>query len=249
LPVNRKHEFSNHIGSSIYDLPDIRQMNSKKAAVLVSWQPMVKRALSWFKTHLWLVLFASIVLGLAPAYLQAYSITAGGISEVPTILAGDTVIVNRAAYDLRLPYSNLKLLHTGSPSRGDMVLIRNPTSGWPAPKRVIGVPGDEVEVRDNRVLVDGQPLVVKTLDRSDFAWVPESNKLGSVVQNEDGHWIAFTPDKSENRNHPLIRLEGGQYFVLGDNRDESADSRAWGPLHGDLILGKVILILPLRRRR
>jgi signal peptidase I len=130
-----------------------------------------------------------------------------------------------------------------------MVLIRNPTSGWPAPKRVIGVPGDEVEVRDNRVLVDGQPLVVKTLVRSDFAWVPESNKLGSVVQNEDGHWIAFTPDKSENRNHPLIRLEAGQYFVLGDNRDESADSRAWGPLHEDLILGKVILILPPRRRR
>jgi signal peptidase I len=64
--------------------------------------------------------------------------------------------------------------------------------------------------------------------------------IGSVVQSEDGHWITFTPDKSAHRNHPPIQLSDGQYFVLGDNRDDSEDSREFGPVSEDLLLGKVI---------
>jgi signal peptidase I len=209
---------------------------------------MKKTLLIWFKGHLRLILLAAIVLGIAPAYLHAYSISPSGISEVPTILSGDMIIVNRAAYDLRLPYSNLKLLRTGLPQRGDMVLIVVPTSGWPAPKRVLAVPGDAIELRENRVFINGQAVSVENLNRADFAWVPESNRLGSAVQNENGHWISYTPGKGNYRNHPVIRLAADQYFLLGDNRDESADSRAWGPLSVNSIFGKVIMILPIGRR-
>src|ERR1700720_4617275 len=71
---------------------------------------------------------------------------------------------------------------------------------------------------------------VKALSLADFAWVPKAHPIGSVVQSEDGHWITFTPGKSEHRNHPPIRLSDGQYFVLGDNRDDSEDSPEFGPV-------------------
>jgi len=205
--------------------------------------------IDWFKRHLRIALLASVVLSLAPAYLRAYKISPGGASEVPTILEGDTVIVNLAAYDLRLPYSNVRLLRTGSPHRGDMVVLLLPTSGRPAPKRVMGIPGDTIEIKESRVVINGQPLLVSTLNRSDFAWVPEVDRMGSSVENEHGHWITYSAGKGEYRNHPPIRLADGQYFVIGDNRDVSLDSRHFGPVYENRVIGKVIAILPTGPRQ
>jgi signal peptidase I len=198
----------------------------------------------WFRTHLLLVLIPAAVIALAPAYVHAYSIARNGISEVPTILAGDIVLANLAAYDLRLPYSRVRLTRLRSPVRGEMVVLRVPTSGWSAPKRVVGVPGDTVEIEENRVLVNGRSLSARALSPSEFAWIPGSNKMGAVIEEEEGHWISYTPGRSPNRNHPPTKVLKGQYFVLGDNRDESADSRIWGPVSEDLILGRVIAVLP-----
>ncbi len=210
-------------------------------------QIMIKGMLPWLKRHFRTVLLVSIGLGLVPAYLQAFRIN--GPSEAPTVLLGDTVIVNKAAYSVRLPYSNEKLLRTGSPLRGDMVQMRFPNRGFIGIKRVMGVPGETVELRENRVIVNGQAIAVKTLNRADFAWVPQVHGIGSSVESEDGHWITYTPGKSEYRNHPPTRLAEGQYFVLGDNRDDSYDSREFGPLADNMILGKVIAILPTGPRQ
>ncbi len=73
--------------------------------------------------------------------------------------------------------------------------------------------------------------------------------MGSVVEDEDGHWITYTPGKGEHRNHPPIQLANDQYFVLGDNRDASVDSREWGPISGSSVIGKVIMKLPTGHRR
>jgi len=156
---------------------------------------------------------------------------------------GDTVIVNRAAYAVNLPYSNVRLFRSGSPNRGDMVLLHilnDPNVRFACFKRLIGRPGEAIEVRENRVLVNGRALRVTDLNPADFAWVPKAHPIGSTVQNEDGHWITFTPGRNERRNYPPIRLADGQYFVLGDNRDPSKDSREFGPVSENLLLGKVI---------
>jgi signal peptidase I len=189
-----------------------------------------------------------IVLGQAPAYVHAYVITPQGVSEVPTILAGDTVIVNHAAYDLKFPYTNWTFVRTGAPVMGEMVLVRLPKRGV-APKRVMGLPGDTIELRENRLIVNGHTVAVTALDRSKFTWIPDADKAGSTVEDEHGHWITYSPGMGKYRNHSLTRLTSDQYFVLGDNRDESEDSREWGPITRDRILGRVSLILPTGPRR
>jgi signal peptidase I len=193
-------------------------------------------------------LLALTLMGLAPAYLRAYKIT--GASSVPTVLVGDTIIVNQAAYRLNLPYSGVELFRTGSPRRGDFVFLYLP--GRPRLrgffKRIVGLPGETIELRENRVLIDGRPLPATALDAAGFAWVPKGHPIGTCVELEDGHWITFTPEKGRRRNFPPTRLAPGQYFLLGDNRDESLDSRDFGPVSGNLLTGKVVAILPTAAR-
>lgn len=197
--------------------------------------------LAWLKRHALSLLLVLAGLSLVPAYLHAYMLI--GSSDIPTVLLGDKVIVNSAAYHLKLPYSNVTLFRTGLPKRGDFVLLHvlnHPRLRSGFFKRIMGLPGEIIEIRENRVVVNGRTIPVKSLNPADFAWVPQTHPIGSVVQSEDGHWITFTPGKSEHRNHPPIRLSHGQYFVLGDNRDNSEDSREFGPVSEDLLLGKVI---------
>jgi len=89
---------------------------------------------------------------------------------------------------------------------------------------------------------------VQPLDPADFAWVPKSHPIGSIVENEDGHWIAFTPGKYAGRNRPPTKLAEGQYFLLGDDRDDSLDSRDFGPVPDAFFLGKVIAVLHTGKR-
>jgi signal peptidase I len=187
-----------------------------------------------------LSLLAAVIFVL-PAYLRAYSLS--GVSDAPTLLLGDKVLVNQAAYWIKLPYTGVKLIQVSRPRRGDMVLVRLPDLRIPVFKRIIGLPGETIEIRENSVLINGQPLSLKALSGKDFSWVPVSHHMGNTVYDEDGHWIAFTPGTGEHKNFAPIHLKSDEYFLLGDNRDPSLDCRVWGPLKEDAILGKAILML------
>ena len=193
---------------------------------------------TWLKRNYRVLVLAVGALALLPSYLWAYALTAA--SESPTLNIGDRIVVNKALYALRLPYSNVTLFRIHPPDRGDMVLVRLPNGRTVAPKRVVGLPEETIELRENRVLVNGRELPVRPLNRIAFNWVDPSNHLGSVVAEEEGHWISFTPGAGTYRTCPPVRLERGEYFVIGDNRDVSADSRIWGPVPESRILGKVV---------
>jgi len=199
---------------------------------------------TWLRCNYRILLLVGCVLALLPSYLWAYALSAA--SESPTLNIGDRIIVNKASYALRLPYSDVVLFRARSPERGDMVLVRLPNGRTVAPKRVVGLPEETIELRENRVLVNGRELPVRPLNRVDFNWVDPSNRIGSIVAEEGGHWISFTPGTGRYRTCPSVKLERGWYFVIGDNRDESADSRIWGPVPESRILGKVVMAIHKR---
>lgn len=178
---------------------------------------------------------------MVPSYVWAYKLT--GASAAPTINIGGSFIVSKAAYDFRLPYSDVVLFRTGRPQRGDIVLFRHPDLPIMGPKRVIGLPGETIEFRENRVIVDGRELPLRALALSEIGPVDPVNRIGSHTFLEDGHWIAFTPGAGKDRNLPPVRIGPREYFLVGDNRDNSADSRIWGPLPERQILGKVVYIV------
>jgi signal peptidase I len=211
--------------------------------------PKIDSLFCWLGRHVRVVLPIVLVVAVAPSYLHAYQLTPNGVSEVPTLFPRDTIIVNHAAYKLKFPYSNLTICRTGAIKRGEMVLVKLPDGRGVAPKRVMGLPGETIELKDNRMIVNGAAVRAERLNPSQFAWVPETAKMGSVIENEDGHWISYTPEKGENRTCSPIRLTADHYFVIGDNRDESVDSRVWGPIIGDSILGNVVVTLPTGLRK
>ena len=108
-------------------------------------------------------------------------------SESPTLNIGDRIIVNKASYAVRLPYSDVTLFWTRAPERGDMVLVRLPNGRTVAPKRVVGLPQETIELRENGVFVNGRKLPVRPLNRAEFNWVNPTNRIGSVVAEEGGH--------------------------------------------------------------
>ncbi len=186
--------------------------------------------------------FVGVVVLLLPAYLRAFVLS--GASDAPTLLLGDKVLVNEAAYSIRLPYTQVRLLRSAHPRRGDLVLVQRPDGPERVFKRVLGLPGETFEMRDNRVIINGQPLSLKALPRSEFTWIPPSHRMGNTVYDEDGHWVAFTPEAGDQRDLAPVRLKSDEYFLLGDNRDVSLDGRQWGPVKEESIFGKIILTLP-----
>jgi signal peptidase I len=124
-----------------------------------------------------LLTLATAAVLLLPVYLRAYSVS--GSSDAPTLLLGDTAIVNQAAYWIKLPFSQLKLLHLACPKRGDLVQVLRPDRPLVTFKRVIGLPGETIEIHDNRVLIDGRTLPVKALPRGDFAWYQSLIRWGA----------------------------------------------------------------------
>jgi signal peptidase I len=201
-----------------------------------------KRRLS--RKLLWTAVLLVASLALLPAYVGAYTLS--GTSIAPTLLLGDHVLVNRGAYDIRLPYSDHVLLPRGNPALGDLVLVACPDDGRLIFKRIAALPGDRVAMHEHHLSINGSPLTYTALDRTAntvFAGVAAENGLGSVIETEvlglHAHLISYTPG-SPRKSFPEALVPPDHYYLLGDNRDESRDSRAWGPVPRQSIRGRVV---------
>ncbi len=168
-------------------------------------------------------------------------------SMMPTLLIGDFILVNKFAYGLRLPITNKKFIATGEPKRGDVVVFhppQHPEQDWI--KRVMGVPGDTIAYHDNTVSVNGKPLQY----RADGIYVGKGRGIDATGSSLLTEMVPGRPhDVLERKDSPFfIQGEGewtvpaGQYFVMGDNRDNSEDSRFWGFLPEEDLRGKAFLI-------
>lgn len=168
-------------------------------------------------------------------------------SMKPTLVEGDLIFVNRLAYDLKVPFSTLHLVEWDDPQRGDVVVFDSPADGRLLVKRVIGVPGDVVAMRDNALLINGDPVPYSELDRG-------TTMALSPVEQQDS---LFATEHLPGRGHPVMvsrtlhpapdfgptRVPDDHYLMLGDNRDHSADSRFFGFVPRDAVRGRAIGII------
>jgi signal peptidase I len=180
-------------------------------------------------------------------------------SMIPTLLVGDLILVNKFTYGLRLPVLNTKLTEGTAPKRGDVMVFRYP----PKPsldyiKRVVGVPGDEVAYLNKHLTINGQPVDEKHVpdyfDRDAMRYFKQfEEKLGDKTHRilNDDERPAFVPGVEEFpfKQNCRYSVEGvvckvpeGMYFMMGDNRDNSLDSRYWGFVPDRNIVGRAFLI-------
>ncbi|MFL0797023.1 MAG: signal peptidase I [Cellvibrionaceae bacterium] len=161
-------------------------------------------------------------------------------SMVPTLLVGDFILVNKFTYGIRLPVVRTKVLDLNEPKRGDVMVFFPPHEDRYFIKRVVGLPGDEIRYINNVLYVNGekQPQTfVAGLPARDPYYQVMTENLDGVVHSMHKN---IRPGKY-SRNHYTVVPEG-HYFMMGDNRDNSADSREWGPVPEENIVGKAFAI-------
>lgn len=167
-------------------------------------------------------------------------------SMKPTILEGDRVVVNKLAYDLKIPLTTIRIAEWDDPERGDIVVLFSPRDGKRLVKRVIGLPGDIIETRNGVLFVNDDPASYEPLDWQMLDGVSSDDARGSAffVEAFPGgeHPVMAMAYAGVDRNFGPEMVANDHYFVMGDNRDNSSDSRVIGAIERDRIVGKVFAV-------
>jgi signal peptidase I len=159
-------------------------------------------------------------------------------SMVPTLEVGDFIVVNKYAYGLRLPVLGTKIVDVGAPERGDVMVFVPPHISKYYIKRVVGIPGDHIRYHNKRLYINGELVPIRFVDQ---------------ITDETGHDVRVYEEQLGGQSHrihqyPARALSGewtlgpGEYFMMGDNRDNSQDSRTWGAVPEDNIVGRASAI-------
>lgn len=183
-----------------------------------------------------------IVLVFRSFLFEPFKIPSG--SMIPTLLVGDFIVVNKFSYGIRLPVLNKKVISVGEPQRGDVVVFRFPKdTGVNFIKRAVGLPGDTISYREKQLFVNGERVENASTGRFESSDVKcttpavdaslHDEQLGDVSHNILLH------DRSRSRNGQWVVPEG-HYFMMGDNRDRSNDSREWGFVPEENLLGRAV---------
>jgi signal peptidase I len=178
---------------------------------------------------------------------------------VPTLLVGDLILVNKFHYGVRLPVINKKVIDLNTPARGDVMVFRYPAEpSIDYIKRVVGVPGDEISYRDQKLYVNGQlaPTQPKPqfYDEDSARYYDHySEKLGQVEHHilvdrqrptdvRPLYQFPFSENCRYSADGVTCKVPAGHYFMMGDNRDNSQDSRFWGFVPDENIVGKAFFV-------
>lgn len=204
--------------------------DGKQTAIGSVWTMLAE-----FSRFLFPVVF--IVLFLRGFIAEPFRIPSG--SMLPTLEIGDFILVNKFSYGIRLPAWNKKVIDIGSPQRGDVIVFRYPEDpSIDYIKRVVGVPGDKVAYYDKVLYINGKrmPQSKGTVYRPGYDYIlRKSENLGGVVH-----------DVLDNQMYPardfVITVPKHKYFVMGDNRDNSRDSRFWGFVPDENLVGHAMLV-------
>ena len=163
----------------------------------------------------------------------------------PTLLEGDVVLVNRVAYDFKMPLTDVSLARLGEPERGDVITFTSPQDGIRLIKRLVGLPGDVIELREDRLFING--TAAEYNDVADISEPLGQHTVPGVRATErfgdQAHAVQFLPPVPAKRNFGPIVIPKDSYFFLGDNRDNSIDSRYVGIVPRHLLIGRAHHVL------
>jgi signal peptidase I len=199
---------------------------------------------SWMKQNRGFLIFLVCFGFLRTAMADWNPIPSGSMH--PTLLEGDVVLVNRLAYDFKIPLTDISLLELGTPKRGDVVTFSSPSDGTRLIKRLIAVPGDVVEMRDEHLIINGTAAQYGDfqtgVEPMDYGFtVPNLKETERIAGSE--RTIQYLPGVSARRSFDPVVVPKDSYFFLGDNRDNSADSRYIGVVARHLLIGRAHHVL------
>jgi len=168
-------------------------------------------------------------------------------SMKPTILEGDRIFVNKLSYDLKIPYTTWRIAEWNHPERGDIVVFYSPLDGKRLVKRVVGLPGDSIEMQSNKLIINGKAVEYEIAGfpgNHEMAF-GKSQPIPGIIENLNGtkHPIIASHYRTPLNTFDPIIIPEGHYFMMGDNRDNSADSRYFGFVERSLIVGRAVAVV------
>jgi len=188
----------------------------------------------------------AIALLLRAFVVEAFQIPSG--SMIPTLEVGDHIFVAKFSYGLSIPFTDQKIFEYSSPKRGDVIVFKFPQDhSTDYIKRVVGLPGDRLELRQNELFINDRPM---PREHGGIYRYSEGGR-GLAEEHESDLWFETLDDKRHEDIQELNRppasfgpiiVPEGNVFVMGDNRDNSSDSRVWGPVKHDLIKGRALIV-------
>lgn len=192
------------------------------------------------------IAFLFLMLGFRSAWADWVYVPTGSMN--PTILEGDRLLVDKHEYGLRIPFTLIHLSHGKDPQRGDVVTFESPADGKLLVKRVIGIPGDVVAMSDERLTVNGDSARYAPADRGATQSLLAATRAQDPEARRESfgrctHEVLLLPDRPSPSTFGPILVPAGMYFVLGDNRDNSADSRYIGFVPRRNIVGHATEVL------
>ena len=212
-------------------------MNCKEYCVL---------ARRWWHQNIRPLLILALVMFSARSSLADWNVVPSG-SMQPTILVGDRVLVNKLAYDLKVPFTTWHIAKWSNPQRGDIVVFFSPKDGTRLIKRVIGLPGDTVELRNDRLLINGQPMDYTALEPQIPGQLSGPERARGIFATEQlplhAHAVMAINGIPAMRSFGPVHVPDGHYFMMGDNRDNSFDSRYFGTVDRSQIVGRATSVV------
>lgn len=193
---------------------------------------MGKKSHNLLKENWGFLLFTVILFASRSSFANWYVVPTGSMQ--PTIVEGDRIFVDKMAYRLEVPFTDIEIIQTGKPTRGDIVVFKSKKADTRLVKRLIGEPGDRVEMRNNHLIINGEKTSYQ---------ISEGSYKGTENLNGVEHLVQFIPVAEAFDNFAEVTVPKGHYLVLGDNRNNSSDSRYIGFVPAIEIQGKATKVL------
>jgi signal peptidase I len=195
---------------------------------------MKKSLVKLWKENKALIVFISLMMVFRSAVADWNDVPTGSMQ--PTIVEGDRILINKMAYDIRLPFTHISLVKLSEPQTNDIIIFDSIASDKRLVKRVIGVPGDNITMKNNQLFINGQAIHHQSQSSKSNSSEQYQDKIETI--NGQPHRIRINNIASQLANFNEVKVPTGHYLVLGDNRDNSADSRVIGFVPRNEIIGR-----------